>query len=105
MYKLVVIAGKLRGEEFILKEGENTFGRSEDCDINFSVEGVSRHHLTINVTGDVAYVKDNESANGTFVNDKVIKRMTVQDKDRITLPDSILQVVYVREEKKLLKDL
>lgn len=26
MYKLVVVGGKLRGQEFILKEGENILG-------------------------------------------------------------------------------
>jgi len=103
MYKLVVVGGKLRGKEFTLEEGENSLGRSEDCDIHYPVEGVSKKHLTINVTGKVAYVKDLGSANGTFVNGKIIKRATVKNGDKIALPDSIMQVVYVKEKKKVIK--
>lgn len=103
MYKLVVVGGKLRGKEFVLEEGENTLGRSDECDIHYPVEGVSKKHLSINVTGKVAYVKDLGSANGTFVNGKIIKRATVKNKDKIALPDSIIQVVYVKEKKKVIK--
>ncbi|OIQ15708.1 MAG: hypothetical protein BM556_17280 [Bacteriovorax sp. MedPE-SWde] len=103
MYKLVVVGGKLRGKEFILSEGENTVGRSDECDIHYAVDGVSKKHLSINVTGKVAYVKDLGSANGTFVNGKIVKRATVKNGDKIALPDSIAQVVYVKEKKKVIK--
>jgi hypothetical protein len=103
MYKLVVVGGKLRGKEFKLEEGENTLGRSDECDIHYQVEGVSKKHLSINVTGKVAYVKDLGSANGTFVNGKIVKRATVKNGDKIALPDSILQVVYVKEKKRVIK--
>jgi PAS domain-containing protein len=103
MYKLVAVAGKLRGEEFPLEEGENIIGRSEECDVTLPVEGVSKQHFSISVTGDVAYLKDLGSANGTFVNKKIVKRATVKNKDKIALPDTILQVVYVKEKKKIIK--
>ncbi|OUR93701.1 hypothetical protein A9Q84_19760 [Halobacteriovorax marinus] len=103
MYKLVVVGGKLRGEEFELQEGENSLGRSEDCDIHFPVNGVSKKHMMITVTGDVAYLQDMGSSNGTFLNGKIAKRATVKNKDKIALPDSILQVVYVEEKKVIIK--
>jgi pSer/pThr/pTyr-binding forkhead associated (FHA) protein len=99
MYKLVVIAGKLRGEEYELEPGENTLGRDESCTIHFPVAGVSKQHLSVTVTDDVAYIQDLGSSNGTFLNGKIIKRGTVQNGDKIALPDSILQVVWVEEKK------
>ena len=103
MYKLVVVGGKLRGEEFELHDGENTLGRSEECDIPFAVNGVSKKHMAVTVTGDAAYLQDMGSSNGTFLNGKIIKRATIKNGDKIALPDSILQVVYVEEKKIVIK--
>ena len=103
MYKLVAVGGKLRGQEFVLENGENTLGRSEDCDITLGVNGVSKKHMSITVTDDVAYVQDMGSSNGTFLNGKIIKRATAKNGDKIALPDLILQVVYVKEKKVIVK--
>lgn len=103
MYKLVAIAGKLRGQEFELENGENSLGRDETCEVHIPVRGVSKKHLTITVTDDVAYLRDLGSANGTFVNGKQVKSKTIQDKDKIALPDVILQLVHVKEKKIIIK--
>lgn len=103
MYKLVVVGGKLRGQEFPLKNGDNTLGRDSGCDIHFQVEGVSKKHITVTVTDDVLYVQDNGSANGTFLNGKLIKRATAKGGDKIALPNAILQIVHVREKKVVVK--
>ncbi len=103
MYKLVAVGGKLRGQEFVLQDGENTLGRSDDCDITLGVNGVSKKHMSITVTDDVAYVQDMGSSNGTFLNGKIIKRATAKNGDKIALPDLILQVVYVKEKKVIVK--
>lgn len=103
MYKLVVIGGKLRGKEYHLEEGENVLGRDADCNVHFPVQGVSKKHMSITVTGDVAYIKDLGSSNGTFLNGKIVKRGTVKNGDKIALPDSILQIVHVKEKKKVVK--
>ena len=103
MYKLVVVGGKLRGQEFILKPGDNILGRESSCDIPFPVDGVSKRHVHISITGDVVFIEDQGSANGTFVNGKLIKRVTVQPGDRIGLPNAILQLVYVKEKVVVVK--
>jgi len=103
LYKLVVIGGKLRGKEYPLEDGENILGRDPDCGVHFPVQGVSKQHMSITVTGDVAYIKDLGSSNGTFLNGKIVKRGTVKSGDKIALPDSILQVVHVKEKKKVVK--
>ncbi len=103
MYKLVAIGGKLRGQEFKLSDGDNTVGRSDEADIILPVKGISKKHLSINVNGRIVYAEDLGSANGTFVNGKVIKKAAVINGDKITLPNVILQVVHVKERKKIIR--
>ena len=103
MFKLVVVGGKSRGQEFVLNGGDNTLGRDSSCDIPFPVDGVSKKHLMITVTDDVVYVQDLDSANGTFLNGKIIKRATAKSGDKIALPNAILQLVYVQEKKIIIK--
>jgi pSer/pThr/pTyr-binding forkhead associated (FHA) protein len=98
MYKLVVVGGKSRGQEFVLKTGDNVLGRDPGCDIPFPVEGISKRHLSISVTEDVVYIQDLGSSNGTFLNGKIIKRATAISGDKIGLPSAILQLVHVKEK-------
>lgn len=99
MYKIVVVGGKLRGQEFVLKSGDNTLGRDSSCDIHFAVEGVSKKHMSITVGDDGVFLNDSGSANGTFLNGRIIKRAQVKSGDKIGLPNSVLQLVHVQEKK------
>jgi hypothetical protein len=103
MFKIVAVAGKLRGEEFILNNGENILGRSEELDFILPVDGISKNHFSITVTEDSAFLKDLDSSNGTFLNGKLIKNGTLKNGDKIALPDLILQVVFVTEKKIIVK--
>lgn len=103
MYKLVAVGGKIRGQEIILNEGENIIGRSNEADHVLPLEGVSKKHLRVTVNGETAYVEDLGSANGTFVNGKLIRKSTVQDGDKIALPSVIFQIVHVLEKKIIIK--
>lgn len=103
MFKLVAVAGKLRGQEFELENGENIAGRDTEADLSFQVDGVSKSHFSITVTGDVAYLKDLKSSNGTFVNGKIVKSKTIKNGDKIAIPDVIFQLVEIKEKKKIIK--
>ena len=103
MFKLIAVGGKIRGKEFVLNEGENIFGRSLECDFPLKIDGVSKKHLSLTVNGESCFLEDLKSSNGTFVNGKIIKKQTVVDKDKITLPNVIFQLVYVKEKKKIVK--
>lgn len=48
-------------------------GRGEDCDIVLPERQISRHHIRIYRQGDVYYVEDLESRNGTWLNGTQIK--------------------------------
>ncbi len=99
MYKLVVVGGKLRGQEVVLKNGESILGRDQSADIPILVDGVSKKHLSLTVSDDVLYIQDLGSSNGTFVNGKLIKRANLKAGDKIGLPNVILQVVHILEKK------
>ena len=103
MFKLVVVGGKLRGKEFILNDGENSIGRASDCDVSVPIEGVSKKHLRVTVNGETAFAEDLGSSNGTLVNGKIIKRVTLKDGDKLALPNLIFQLVYVLEKKVIVK--
>jgi len=103
VFKLVAVGGKLRGKEFILNEGDNTLGRSHDCDHPLAVNGVSKKHMQITVNGDSCYIQDLGSSNGTFINGKLVKKATIKSGDKVAIPNVIFQVVYVKEKKVIVK--
>lgn len=103
MFKLVVVGGRKRGEEFVLLEGENIVGRSSESDHIINVEGVSKKHMRLTVSNNSCFLEDMGSSNGTFVNGKLTKKVTLKDNDKIALPNMILQFVYVKEKKKIVK--
>jgi len=45
-------------------------GRDEDCNLKLTDKRFSRHHLEIRNSGDHLWIRDFESTNGTFVNQK-----------------------------------
>ena len=45
-------------------------GRDKDCHLTVGSKSVSRHHVQLNVSGDMLWVRDAGSTNGTFLNGK-----------------------------------
>lgn len=103
MYKLVAVGGKIRGQEFELRDGENSCGRAGENDIVLPVDGISKKHMSISVSNDSAFIEDLGSSNGTFVNGKLVKKLTLKDGDKIALPNVIFQLVFVQEKKIIVK--
>ncbi len=73
MPKLVCLHGINKGDQFEMKEGNLTIGRSPDCDIVLYDRKVSRHHCTLYPRGKYYIVEDMNSTHGTFVNAERIK--------------------------------
>lgn len=103
MFKLVAIGGKIRGQEFELNEGDNVIGRAMDSDIPIQVDGISKKHVQITVNKDSCFLEDMGSSNGTFVNGKLMKKVTIKHLDKVTLPNVILQLIEVKEKKVVIK--
>jgi len=69
-WKLVASGSWLAGQEFPLYEEGTVLGRGKTCDITIPGTHLSRAHTELVVSGDQLYVRDLESANGTFLNNE-----------------------------------
>jgi hypothetical protein len=67
-----------------LRDGARvTVGRTGDCEIRLDDQVVSRRHCTVERRGSELIVTDLDSANGTFLNDRLIRSATAAPGDVI----------------------
>ena len=68
-------------------------GRTAQCDVQLDDPSVSRLHCSITYTdGGLLLIKDLESANGTFVNERAVMEATARAGDLVRLGTAILEV-------------
>lgn len=92
MATLTIVQGGQTGKRFDLQQGDSVVGRSPDCDVVLDVAAVSRRHAVVTTDGDLIFVRDNGSRNGTFVNgSKVLDRTPLRDGDQILICDVLLE--------------
>ncbi len=72
-------------ERVVTEKKRISIGRTNDNDIVLENRGVSRKHATIEFNNNAAVVIDNESLNGTFVNNRKITEEVLRDEDVITI--------------------
>jgi len=85
-------------ERVVSEKKRITVGRTADNDIVLDNLGVSRRHAEIEFHPDSAVIMDNESLNGTFVNDRKITEEILKDNDQITIGK--FNLIYHTEEEK-----
>ncbi len=76
---ITVLTGTATGRMFQLAHGLSIIGRAPEAAIRLIDDGVSRHHAQIRNDGQLSWVQDRGSRNGTFVNGVKIERETVLD--------------------------
>ena len=70
-----------------------TAGRTPQCDLQLDDPSVSRRHCTLtHATAGLLEVKDLESANGTFINERPVKAATARAGDVVRLGAAVLEV-------------
>jgi pSer/pThr/pTyr-binding forkhead associated (FHA) protein len=72
-------------EKIVTEKRRISIGRTPDNDIVLNNKGVSRKHALIELNDEKALVIDNESLNGTFVNNRKISEEIIKDNDQITI--------------------
>lgn len=80
---------------YLVHEGSNILGRSNESDFRLPDTGVSRQHAEITWDGRDAVLTDLQSTNGTTVNDEQIDNWLLQDGDVITVGHSNIEVRIV----------
>lgn len=73
MYRLHVVSGPDLGRSFDLDREMIHIGRTQENDIQIKDRFISRSHLRVLRKGEKYYLKDLESANGTFVDGDLIR--------------------------------
>jgi pSer/pThr/pTyr-binding forkhead associated (FHA) protein len=110
-------------ERIVTEKKRISIGRTSDNDIVLENRGVSRKHAMIEFNENAAVVIDNESLNGTFVNNRKISEEVLRDADVVTIgkynlvyhsqsshPDDDISamdgtmVLNTKAQKKLLQD-
>ena len=79
-------------KSFPLEKSGTTIGRSPDCDIQIEESAVSAKHARIEMIPNPImeelteiYIEDQGTMNGTYVNDVLVGRQLIQNKDRIRI--------------------
>ena len=72
-------------ERIVTEKKRITIGRTTGNDIVLENRGVSRKHAMIEFNENAAVILDNESLNGTFVNNRKINEEVLRDSDIITI--------------------
>jgi hypothetical protein len=90
---LVAMSGEQKGEDFRVREGQNTLGSAPDCDIVVRDLTVSGHHASIRYKEQRFILTDLDSTNGTFVNEgtESVGRQDLKDNDTVRVGDVILK--------------
>ena len=92
------ISGKYQGGEFPLKmDREVIIGRSSDLDMVLVEDMVSRQHAKITFSHNRVFIQDLGSTNGTFVNGEKIKKVRLNEGDRVLIGTSIIKLVSANE--------
>ncbi|MEE8577015.1 MAG: FHA domain-containing protein [candidate division Zixibacteria bacterium] len=72
-------------ERVVTEKRRISVGRTNDNDVVLENRGVSRKHALIEFNDNAAVIIDNESLNGTFVNNRKISEEILRDNDTITI--------------------
>lgn len=89
--RLVVRGAGKESKEFPVDGDRAVIGRLAGSDIQIDDPGASRRHAEIRKEGDEFLIKDLGSTNGTLLNEETISEETLQDGDRITIGDTVLE--------------
>jgi len=87
MPKLTVKTGSQAGREIALKDGLNRLGRNPENDIHVPEPSISSFHCELHVAPIATSVRDLNSTNGTFINQRQINKGVLQKGDLLTLGD------------------
>lgn len=80
-------------------EGELLIGRSEELDLVFAEDMVSRKHAKIQISATGLSITDLGSTNGIYVNGEEVRRTELNQYDRVLIGTSIIKIVPLEESE------
>ncbi|MCP5007654.1 MAG: GGDEF domain-containing protein, partial [Planctomycetes bacterium] len=102
---LLVVGGVLNGTLFDLAEGTTSIGRSPENNVILDFDEISRKHLKIQVKADVVLLIDEESRNGTYLNNaKVVGAAKLKKGDMVKVGKICLKFIPTGDLERLTYD-
>ena len=99
--RLVIKNGGFEGTTFELAAAETLIGRNPTTDITLLDDGISREHAIIvyDADSDSYSVEDLQSTNGTQVNGKRVRSVTLESGDEVQVGRTVFQFVRDTEQR------
>lgn len=82
-YDLRIVRGPQTGVDLDLRPGTLTVGRDPQCDLFLNDMTVSRSHAVIEVNDDGCIIRDQDSFNGVWVNNRMVEACALKPGDVI----------------------
>ncbi|HZN56741.1 MAG TPA: HD domain-containing phosphohydrolase [Planctomycetota bacterium] len=105
---LRVKAGPHKGKVYEIRDDSLVIGRDVTEGIQVLDQGVSRRHAEIFRIGEMYFIRDLESRNGTFVNDKTVNEDLLRFGDQVRIGNSILvfedKQAYLKDSNRILSE-
>ena len=84
-FELRIVRGPQTGMDILLRDGNMSIGRDPQCDIFLNDMTVSRKHASIEVNKDGCVIRDANSFNGVWVNDRSVDACLLKSGDVIQI--------------------
>jgi len=94
---LIIRSSNEELQEYTLKPGQNTLGRSHENDIVLNDNAASNRHASIyyDKSSNIIRLQDFDSTNGTFVNGKRINKLqTLQHEDQVRIGFCLITIIH-----------
>ena len=95
--KLIVLSEQLRGKSFELTKDLHTVGRSDERDICIKDPTISTYHCEFIRNGNSYTLRDNNSTNGTRVNNVPVSEQALQNSDILQIGG--VEILYDCDDK------
>lgn len=94
MIEISIVLNDKTLNTYTFDKTEIIIGRNDECDIHIDNLAVSGRHARIVREEDVYWIEDLESTNGTFIDEIMIKRMLLQDNQKIIVGKHLLVINF-----------
>ncbi|HYG75406.1 MAG TPA: FHA domain-containing serine/threonine-protein kinase [Planctomycetota bacterium] len=97
---LLVVSGPDKGKNyFIQPRREALIGRVPAADLRLSDPNSSGRHCLVRSAGDIAFIEDLNSSNGTFVNGEPISSRILDERGTLKIGTTIIELNFVATER------
>ena len=95
LYILSLLNNELMSYSWKLANKEYNIGRSSSNSVILDDVTVSREHAILSISDNSPYIKDKNSTNGIYVNNKIIQECNLKSGDKLQIGKYLLLITEV----------